>query len=417
MKRILILATTLLVAVSCNKITFDDSVPATPDTAQPVQFGSGAPTVEITKANIALGDGSNGTLKMDRIGIFAFRSATVPATATAAATALWHNSSNDKTANVSYHFFDDQQNQPTSKYYREEQQSGKSPLLFWPASGTANAELTFLGYFPWVASATASAPGMPAAPNQRAYVDNTTFQLKADLSDQTIQTGKTEVYDYGFAWATPLLNVARPADPANNRQKLIFSYKVAKITLVVKGEDEDGLQVSAGGAKDKGLKAIKIYSKTGGLCSDFTLDLLKGVVATGSTAATDTTPIKIQPVNNPGDPTATVPIKPYIDAIGYLVPVTGTDLNTDSDPAKNGIVIEVVHNDGNKDQSYFANINSTTVTNPSTGGKPDLTGGIEAGKNYKYTVKFGKNGLTFTGQVEDWVDADAIPDIDLDDLL
>lgn len=411
MKRISILAVALLAAVSCNKITFDDSVPATPDAAQPIQFGTGAPEVEITKANIALGDGQNGTLKMDRMGIFAFRSATVPTSATAATSALWYNSANDKTANVPYHFFDDGQNQATSKYYREEQQSGKNALLFWPASGTANAGLTFLGYFPWIASGSA----MPAVGTHRAYVDNTAFQLKADLSNQKIQSGKTEVYDYGFAWATPLLDVARPANPATNRQKLIFTYKVAKITLKIVSDDEDGVQVSAGGTTDKGLKAIKIFGN--GLHSDFTLNLLDGTVSAGSVTTAETTPIELQPVNNPGDATATPKVLPYIDAVGYLVPATAAALNANSDPKENGIKIQVIHNDGKSDTPYTASINTTTVTNPATGGKPDLTGGLEAGKNYKYTVKFGKNGLTFTGQVEDWVDADPIPDIDLDDLL
>ena len=377
MKRISILAVALLAAVSCNKNTFDESVPATPDATQPIQFGSGAPEVEVTKANITLGDGQDGTLKMDRMGIFAFRSTTVPTSATAATSALWENSSNEKTANVPYHFFDDGQNQPTSKYYREEQQTGKNLLLFWPASGTANAGLTFLGYFPWISSGTA----MPATGSHRAYVDNTAFQLKADLSDQKIQTGKTEAYDYGFAWATPLLNVARPADPATNRQKLVFTYKVAKITLKIVSDDEDGVQVSAGGATDKGLTAINIYGN--GLCSDFSMNLLDGTVAAGTTVTTETTPIRIQPVNNPGKPTDTPKVLPYIDAVGYLVPATAAALNADADPKKNGITVEVLYNDGTKEESYKASINTTTVTNPATGGKPDLTGGLEAGKIYR----------------------------------
>ena len=409
MNKILTVAAVALVAASCSKKSTEPQPAPGPevDVAAPVSFGATANTeVMPTKATTTLG-GESGSLNVN-LGIYAFKGATLPADPTAAGVTgvVWSDATNLEYAWNSA---------SGVKCYQEVvpgTPAGSKAKLFWPGTGTTGNNLSFASYFPFVATAAS----MPTAGKQQAYVKD--YKLIASLSDQTTQSGESAPYDYGFAWAS-LLDIARPAPVA--AKALTFNYKVAKLTLIIKGDDTtigddaDGIKISAGGATDKGLKSIKVFSTTSGLCSDYSLDLLKGTVAKGSVATDKTHPILVQPVENPGQSTPSV-IKPYIDATAYLVPALAADLNSDATtPANNGIMIEVVYNDGVQDYTVRAPINSTTVTNPSSGGeKADLTAGLEAGKNYKYTLKLGKSGITFTGTVTDWVDVAADGEIPLE---
>lgn len=405
MKKILTVAAIALVAASCSKKPIDPQPapgPAEVDVTAPVSFGATANTEVTTTKATTLG-GATGSLNVN-LGIYAFKGAALPANPTAAAVAgvVW----NDAT-NLEYAW----NNTAGVQCYEEKTTGSNKPKLFWPGTGTTGNNLSFASYFPFVATAAA----MPAgATDYKAYVKD--YVLTASMSDQTTQSGKTAPYDYGFAWAS-LLDIARPAPVA--AKALVFNYKVAKLTLIIKGDDTtigddaDGIKISAGGATDKGLKSIQVFSTTSGLCSDYSLNLLTGAVAAGATNTTVSAPIKVQPVENAGQTTPSV-IKPYIDATAYLVPATAAALNADATPANNGIMVEVVYNDGVKDYTFRAPINSTTVTNPSGGEKADLTAGLEAGKNYKYTLKLGKSGITFTGTVTDWVNVNADNEIPLE---
>lgn len=409
MKKILTVAAIALVAASCSKKPIEPQPAPGPgvDVTAPVSFGATANTEVTTTKATTLG-GETGSLNVN-LGIYAFKGATIPANPTAAAVAgvVWNSATN-----LEYAW-----NGATGvKCYEEKTSGSNKPKLFWPGTGTTNNNLSFASYFPFVATGTA----MPAAATDyQAYVKD--YKLIANLSDQTTQTGKSAPYDYGFAWANNLVDVARPAPVA--AKALTFNYKVAKLTLIIKGDDTtigddaDGIKISNGGATDKGLKSIKVFSTTSGLFADYSLDLLTGTVAAGTSAQTDKNkPIKVQPVENAGNPSASpTPIKPYIDATAYLVPATAAALNPDgTTAANNGIMVEVVYNDGVQDYTFQAPINSTTVTNPAGGEKADLTAGLEAGKNYKYTLKLGKSGITFTGTVTDWVDVVAGGEIPLE---
>ena len=358
MKKILTVAAIALVAASCSKKPIDPQPapgPAEVDVTAPVSFGATANTEVTTTKATTLG-GATGSLNVN-LGIYAFKGATLPGNPTDAAVAgvVW----NDAT-NLEYAW----NNTAGVQCYEEKTTGSNKPKLFWPGTGTTGNNLSFASYFPFVATATA----MPAgATDYKAYVKD--YVLTASMSDQTIQSGKTAPYDYGFAWAS-LLDIARPTPVA--AKALVFEYKVAKLTLIIKGDDTtigddaDGIKISNGGATDKGLKSIKVFSTTSGLCSDYSLNLLTGAVAKGATATDKTHPILVQPVENAGNPSATpTPIKPYIDATAYLVPALAADLNPDATTlANNGIMVEVVYNDGVKDYTFRAPINTTTVTNP-----------------------------------------------------
>lgn len=406
MNKILTVAAIALVAASCSKKSTEPQPAPGPevDATAPVSFGATANT-EVTPTKATTLGGESGSLNVN-LGIYAFKGATLPADPTAAAVAgvVWSDATN-----LEYAW----NNATGVKCYQEVvpgTPSGSKAKLFWPGTGTTGNNLSFASYFPFVATAAS----MPATGKQQAYVKD--YKLIASLSDQTTQSGESAPYNYGFAWAS-LLDIARPAPVA--AKALVFNYKVAKLTLIIKGDDTtigddaDGIKISAGGATDKGLKSIKVFSTTSGLCSDYSLDLLKGTVDKGATVTDKDHPILVQPVENPGQSTPSV-IKPYIDATAYLVPALAADLNSDATPANQGIMIEVVYNDGVQDYTVRAPINSTTVTNPSGGGKADLTAGLEAGKNYKYTLKLGKSGITFTGTVTDWVDVAADGEIPLE---
>lgn len=358
MRKVSILAAIALVAVGCNKKTFEEPIPpVTPDTEAPVSFGATANvSVVESKATQTLGSGLT-----PQLGVFAFKAASVPTTTSAAGAALWCAAEN-----LHYTW--------ASTCYKEDTKT----TLFWPASGNTGDQLSFASYFPYQATA-ATGNGV------NAYV------LTQDLADQSAAP------DYAFAWDT-LENVARP-NPMASKQ-LEFNYKVAKISLSIVG---DGTTVGAGGIKVQsgstgaGVVSVKLYTaSTMGLYKEYKLNLLDGTTTTSTGNLDKTTPMTLKPVQKTGNGTSGDTFeKDYVDAIGYLAPSTDAGFTTA------GLTVEVVYNDGTSDQTYTATINSTvsSLTSPA-----NMSAGLTAGNNYKYTLKLGKSGITFTGTVTDWTD-------------
>lgn len=363
MKKVLIMAAAALVAVSCNKKNTEPPVPPVlPDTAAPVSFGATA-NVDIVQSKAA-----SAVPTTTKLGVYAFKAATVPANNTgtpgAADAVLWSSSSNLE------YVWDATLNSGAGAY----KENGSSPKLFWPGSGETST-LSFASYFPYQANA-ATGNGV------NAYV------LTQDLDNQSTAP------DYGFAWAK-LDGVGRP-DPIAAKA-LVFNYKVAKISLSIIG---DGTTVGASGIKmqsggtGEGIVSVKIYGASTGLYKTYSLDLLTGTPS-GSTDVVKASPITLKGVDKAGAPTNAPSTNAYVDAVGYLAPSTDNGLKTD------GVTVEIVYNDGTLAQTYTATIkaNGSTLT-----GKPALEDGLEAGNNYKYTLKLGKAGITFTGTVTEWVD-------------
>lgn len=363
MKKVLIMAAAALVAVSCNKKNTEPPVPPVPpDTDAPVSFGATA-NVDIVQSKAS--SLTLGTDLTPELGVYAFKAAAVPSnnTGSAADNALWSSSTNLKYVWNS-----------VSNAYKED---GSAPKLFWPGSGTSNNELSFASYFPYKATA-ATGDGV------NAYV------LTQDLADQSAAP------DYGFAWAK-LENVSRPNPIAS--QTLAFNYKIAKISLSIVG---DGTTVGASGIKmqsggtGEGIKSVKIYGASTGLYKTYSLDLLTGTPS-GSTDVEKASPITLKGVDKTGNGTAGDALEhDYVDAIAYLAPSTNNGLKTD------GVTVEIVYHDGTLEQTYAATIKATATLT----GKPALADGLEAGNNYKYTLKLGKAGITFTGSVTDWIPQD-----------
>lgn len=366
MKKVLIMAAAALVAVSCNKKNIEPPVPpVTPEASVPVSFGATA-NVDIvqSKAAVALPTTT-------KLGVYAFKAAAVPGnnngTPGAADNALWSSASNleyvwDATLNGG------------SGAYKE---NGATPKLFWPGSGTADNELSFASYFPYQATA-ATGNGVNG------------YTLTQDLSDQSAAP------DYGFAWAK-LENVSRPNPIAS--QTLAFDYKVAKISLSIIGDGTtvgaSGIKMQQSGGTGEGIVSVKIYSTSTGLYKTYSLDLLTGTPS-GATDVLKASPILLKGVDKAGAATGAPSAKAYVDAVAYLAPSTDNGLKSD------GVTVEIVYHDGTLAQTYTATIKSganSTITADAA-----LTNGLVAGNNYKYTLKLGKAGITFTGTVTDWVD-------------
>lgn len=392
MNRILTLAAVAFVVASCGKKSLEpQSVPGTgePDVTAPVSFGATA-AVEVTptKSTTTLG-GESGSLDVN-LGIYAFKGADLPANPTAAAGVVWNDA-----ANLEYAW-----NSATGVKCFEEKVSGSDkPKLFWPGSGTTGNNLSFAGYFPFVATGTAA-----PATGTKAWVEN--YVLNANLADQS-----TKADDYEFAWAS-LKNVGRPSPIA--AQNLSFVYKVAKLSLVIKSDEAIQLQSGGVGA---GIKSVEIYAASTGLNTDYKLNLLTGTPEAGTTTATASAPIKLW-LENKTAGVAPLPTKDYVAGGACLIPATAAAINPggNTTPANNGIIVAVTYNDGTKDDVVLAKINQDLIGSVADGSLDNaaLKKGIEAGKNYKYTLTLTKNQITFTGEVTDWEDVEYGSDIPLE---
>lgn len=352
-------------AVGCNKKTLDGPVVmGGADATAPISFGAEA-GVELapTKVAVALPEDT-------KLGVFAFKTASVPTSASAATNALW---SDGNAENLEYTW------NAASSVFKE---NGTSPKLFWPTMADAT-KLSFVSYFPY-RSATATL---------NPYVGGD-FVLKQNMADQTAAP------DYAFAWAN-LTNVGRP-NPVIS-QNLAFTYKVAKLTFRIIGDD--GIKMQTGGT-GVGVVAVKIYGASTGFYKNYTLNLLNGVVS-GADDLNSTDKMLFKGVDkSETDNTVTPAVTTnYVEAEGYVVPSVDAGLKTD------GIVVEIVYNDGNSDQSYTAEIK----TSDKLTGNAALANGLVAGTHYKYTLKLGKSGITFTGKVVDWTEVPADDDIVLED--
>lgn len=347
MKKVLTMAAAAaLVAVSCNKQKTEPTPPVPPDVTSPISFGATA-NVDVTPVK------STSVLPTTTVlGVYAFKAATVPAnnTSNAADNVLWSSASN-----LEYKWVTDA--------FKE---SGTSPKLFWPGSGTTGSELSFASYFPYLSAGV------------------TGYTLTQDVSDQGAAP------DYGFAWAK-LENVARP-EPVVAKD-LTFNYKVAKVSFSIVG---DGSTVGSSGIAVADVKAVSVFTTSAtGLYKSYSLDLLTGTPS-GTGNLTEAAPMKLKPVQKTGNGTAGDTFeKDYVDAVGYLVP------STDADFKAAGITVAILYNDGVTDQTYTATIKAGvgSLTAPA-----DMSAGLVAGNNYKYTLKLGKSGITFTGKVEGWKD-------------
>lgn len=349
MKKVSILAATVLVAVGCNKKTLEmPAAPVYPDMEAPVSFGATA-HIDVIQSK------ATSTLPKDtQLGVYAFKATGVPTTADDANSALWSGASN-----LQYVWNDDA--------FKE---SGTSPKLFWPGTGTTGNELSFASYFPYAASVT-------------------NYQLTQDLSDQS------QAPDYGFAWAK-LENVNRPTPIVD--QELTFDYKVAKLSFSIVGDETTvgsaGIKMQEG-AQGEGIVSVKIYGASTGFYKDYTLDLLTGT-PTAQTDITSAAPMTLKGVNQAAATGGKPSSQPYVDAVAYVAPSVDNGLKTD------GIGVEIVYHDGTTAQTYTATIKSGA----SLSGDAALENGLVAGNNYKYTLKLGKSGITFTGKVTDWTDVE-----------
>lgn len=353
----MIMAAAAVAVVSCSKRTFDnEQAPVMPDANAPVVFGAQT-SVDVQSKATTMEDGYI-------LGVYAFKNATVPTTngSNEADNALW------STENVKYTWDD------LNSVFAEDQTS----TLFWPAKGE-NAQLSFASYFPYSASVA-------------------DYTLTQDMKDQSAAP------DYAFAWAKAE-GVNRP-DPVS-AQALVFDYKVAKLTLSIIA---DGTTVGAGNAGIKmqsdgtgeGVVSVKVYGGSTGFYQNYSLDLLTGTPS-GSTDLQQADPMVLKGTDQEGD--VSKPSEdPYVEAVGYMVPSTDAGLKS------NGLVVAIEYNDGNSTQIYTADLKIGTGT---LSGDAAFVNGIEANNNYMYTLKLGKSGITFTGQVNDWNDVDAGEDIEL----
>lgn len=348
MKKVLIMAAAAaFAAVSCNKQQNEPLPPVQPDVTAPISFGA-TTNVDVTPVKADMKDLEAGT----ELGVYAFTGASVPANSGAVGTTLWGS------ANLKYTWDTDA--------FKE---NGTS-TLFWPGSGTGN-NLSFVSYFPYQSTGVAN------------------YELTMDMADQTAGL------DYGFAWAE-LEDVPRP-NPIVAKD-LTFTYKVAKVSFSIVGDGSTvgsaGIQVSDGSSV--GVKSVKVYTSSAtGLYKTYKLDLLTGNTS-GSDNLGSSTPMKLKPEDHSGNGSVGDPFeKAYVTAVGYLAPTT------DSDFKAAGITVAVVYNDGVSEQTYTATINATAT---SLSGDAAMANGLEAGKNYQYTLKLGKSGITFTGKVTDWTE-------------
>lgn len=351
MKKLMIMAAAAVAVVSCSKRTFDsEQAPVMPDTNAPVVFG--AQTNVDVESKAVVSDGYE-------LGIFAFNQGTLPSGSSAAGSAHWNNAKNLK-----YTWQTDA--------FKEETTS----TLFWPAKGQST-QLSFTSYFPYSASVS-------------------DYTLTQDLSNQS------NAENYAFAWAK-LENVSRP-DPVVAK-KLAFDYKVAKLTLSIiadgttVGTGKTGVQMQVGGT-GVGVKSINVYSGSTGLFQNYSLDLLTGEPSGSGDLTANGTEMQLKGNDKSGS--AGEPSEdPYVEAVGYLAPSDDSGLKAAG--ATGGIVVAIVYNDGVSDQTYTAEINQVTL---SGNANANFSSGIVAGNNYKYTLKLGKTGITFTGTVTDWSDVD-----------
>lgn len=347
MKKVSILAATALVAVGCNKKPLEmPAAPVYPDMEAPVSFGATA-DVEVTPSK-AQSDVSTS----QKLGVFAFKADAHPTTngSDEADNALWCSAEN-----LEYTWQSDAFAEKNS-----------TKTLFWPGTGTTDNKLSFTSYFPHQSDGV------------------TDYVLTKSLKDQSAAP------DYGFAWASSD-GIVRP-EPVSAKQ-LDFTYKIAKITFSIIG---DGTTVGTSGITDTDVKSIKIYSTGKGLYETYKLDLLTGN-PTGETDIQMADPMTLQAVQQTGGDSPKPSQQNYVEAVAYVAPSVESELKS------NGITVEIVYNDGVSDQTYTAELKTGTG---SLSGDAALANGLVAGKNYKYTLKLGKSGITFTGKVTDWTDVD-----------
>lgn len=347
----MIMAAAAVAVVSCSKRTFDnEQAPVMPDTNAPVVFGAQT-NVDVQSKATPIETGYE-------LGVYAFKNSTVPASGGADA-ALWV--AGKKNAKYVWN--------STDAFIEE-----GTPSLFWPAKGEST-ELSFTSYFPYSATAVSN------------------YTLTQDLSDQSTAP------DYAFAW-TKEEGVARPAD-ATDPVALTFDYKVAKLSLSIIADGTTvgagtGVQMQSGGS-GAGVVSVKVYGGgSDGFFKTYSLDLLTGTPS-GTTNLTQVAPMTLKGVDKTGGSAGEPSTLNYVDAIGYICPSDNATLKS------NGIVVAIEYNDGVSTQVYTAELKNGTG---SLSGDAAFQNGIVAGKNYKYTLKLGKTGITFTGQVNDWTDVD-----------
>lgn len=382
MKKLLTLTAAMLVAVSCNKNPQDEPiVPPPVPTQEPISFGASA-RVDVVESKV-----DKDLATTDVLSIFAFKGATLPADKTAAAAAIWNSATN-----VEYGW------DVANSYFKEVVASGSSATLYWPASGNTDNDnkLSFASYFPHVA---AGATG-------DAYVNTTDYVLKADFAKQDGVTvdGNTAAPNYAFAWVDAVNQTRTVANDKVQSVDLTYKYKVAKLTLAIKGDGSsvggtDGAinvdkSVTGGGAAANGVKSIKIYGA--GLMTNYELNLLNGTPA-GTTVATADVPIVLYPKDVAAVTTPTT-VPAHVSAVGYLVPAATADLT-------GGISVQIEYSDGTISQPFKGTIKADDLS---------LANGLQAGFNYVYTLKLGKAGITFTGKVTDWTDVSGGEDIPLE---
>lgn len=354
MKKVMILAAAAVVAVGCTKISYEtEQAPVMPDVTAPVVFGAQTNVDVQSKATVS--DGYE-------LGVFAFANATVPNSGQAD-NSLWSNGKNKQFT-----------------WQTDAFKEASTSTLFWPAKGQST-QLSFTSYFPYSSSAVSD------------------YTLTQDLSVQT------SAENYAYAWAK-LEGVSRP-DPVVAKE-LSFEYKVAKLTLSIiadgttVGTGNSGVQMQSGGS-GVGVKSINVYSGSTGLFQNYSLDLLTGEPSGSGDLTSNGTEMGLKGVDKSGsigEPSE----DPYVQAVGYICPSDDSGLKDASAAGTGGIVVAIVYNDGVSDQTYTAEINQKTLT--SQGDDANFKNGIVAGKNYKYTLKLGKTGITFTGKVTDWTDVD-----------
>lgn len=345
MKKVSILAATALVAVGCNKKPLEmPAAPVYPDMEAPVSFGATA-DVEVTPSKA-----QSAVSTSQKLGVFAFKADTHPTTndSDEAYNALWCGAENKKYTWQSNAFAEN-----------------GTKTLFWPGTGTENSKLSFTSYFPYQSDGVNS------------------YVLTKSLKNQSAAP------DYGFAWASKD-GVERPKPVS--AQQLDFTYKIAKITFSIIG---DGTTVGASGITAADVKSIKIYSAGKGLYETYKLDLLTGTPS-GETDIKQANAMELKGVGQEGGVSKPSNNK-YVEAVAYVAPSTEEELKS------NGITVEIVYDDGVSEQTYTAELKSDTG---SLNGDAAFANGLAEGKNYKYTLKLGKSGITFTGKVTDWTDVD-----------
>lgn len=351
MKKVMILAAAAVAAVGCTKISYEtEQAPVMPDVTAPVVFGA--------QTNVDVQSKATPITTGYELGVFAFKNATVPE-ALGADAALWVAGKK----NVQYTWDED------GSVFSEEGTS----TLFWPAKGEST-QLSFACYFPYSASAVSD------------------YTLTQDLSNQSAAP------DYAFAWAKAE-GVERP-DPVS-AHALTFDYKVAKLSLSIIADGETvgagtGIKMQSGGMGE-GVVSVKVYGGgSDGFYKTYSLDLLTGT-PTGTTNLTQGAPMTLKGEDKAGGTSGEPSELAYVDAIGYICPSDDANLKS------GGIVVAIEYNDGVSTQIYTAELKKGTG---SLSGDAAFENGIVAAKNYKYTLKLGKTGITFTGQVNDWTDVE-----------